>query len=840
MAATVARQADIEIPNSHERRKRAIAALKGLLAGIALRKPLVLFIDDLQWGDVDSAALLTELLFPPNPPALLLIASYRSEEAETSPFLKKLLSLRAAVNLSFQITELVVDRLEPAEAQDLALTLLNRKNPALAFHAEAIARESEGNPFFIDELVRYSQFRAGQRQVEDMTEQQRDRLPTGEIKLDKLIQTRISGFPEDARRLLEVVAVAGQPLSLEVARQAADLVAGELAALAPLRAGRLIRNRETDEQDEIETYHNRIKEIVVAGISSETLKTHHYHLAVALEASERPDPETLARHFQGAEKNEKAAAYSVIAANQAFAALAFDRAARLYRLALELRPLPLAEARPLLTNLGRALANAGRGAEASKAFLAAAEGAVTPEAVELQRRAAEQLLISGHMEKGLSVIADVLCSVGMKLTPTAKRALLSLLFLRARIKFRGLNFQTREATQIPSEELIKLDTCWSVTRGLGMVDTMRAAEYQARHLLLALQSGERYQIARALAAEAGYLALSGGRDREHTQEILRKAKSLAQSINHPYAIGLTILVTGMSAFLEGRWRKAREWLERAEAILREKCTGVAWELATARLMWCVSLFFLGELGELCHHLPNLLKNADERGDRYEATDLRIRISHAELLAADEPESARQEVRQALAQWPTTKFYLQHWWGLIAEVEIRLYFGRSKEAWELITRLWRALRRSLLLRIQYILIESLHHRAQCALAMATGDNLKTADRTQLLRSAERDARRIERENMPWGIPLVHLIRAGVAATQGKIEKAVVELSSAEAGVAAADMALFAAASRRRRGELIGGDQGQSLIAAADAWMTSQQIKSPRQITVMLAPGKWTEI
>lgn len=58
------------------------------------------------------------------------------------------------------------------------------------------------------------------------------------------------------------------------------------------------------------------------------------------------------------------------------------------------------------------------------------------------------------------------------------------------------------------------------------------------------------------------------------------------------------------------------------------------------------------------------------------------------------------------------------------MEICLYSGRSKEAWELITGLWRALRGSLLLRVQYILIESLHHRAQCALAMAADDNLKT--------------------------------------------------------------------------------------------------------------------
>jgi eukaryotic-like serine/threonine-protein kinase len=93
-------------------------------------------------------------------------------------------------------------------------------------------------------------------------------------------------------------------------------------------------------------------------------------------------------------------------------------------------------------------------------------------------------------------------------------------------------------------------------------------------------------------------------------------------------------------------------------------------------------------------------------------------------------------------------------------------------------------------------------------------------------------------MPWGNPLAQLIHAGAAALSGRADDAVTLLSIAEAGFESTDMLLYAAAARRRKGELMAGEEGRTLIAAADAWMAGQHIQNPERLAAMLAPGRWS--
>src|SRR5439155_24521602 len=120
-------------------------------------------------------------------------------------------------------------------------------------------------------------------------------------------------------------------------------------------------------------------------------------------------------------------------------------------------------------------------------------------------------LHAGHLDRGLASLRQVLASFHIGLARTSRRALLSLATRRALIRLRGLGYHERDTSQIAPQELVRLDVFWSVSTALGIIDNVRATDFQARHLLLALRLGEPYRTARALGTEVVFSALPGNR-----------------------------------------------------------------------------------------------------------------------------------------------------------------------------------------------------------------------------------------------------------------------------------------------------------------------------------------
>ena len=801
-----------ESPDPRELRRRAFAALKELLARLADRKSLVLHIDDLQWGDRDSAALLADLLRPPDAPALLLIASYRSEASNGAV----LGALRDATRGEVDMREIDVGPLSEEEAADLALQLLAEKAPQLKGRARQIAHEAQGSPLFVRELVRYA-IAGGAR--------------PGEVSLDQVLLARLDALPAAARGLLEMVAVAGGPIDVRLAATAAGVQVEARTALASLRGEHLVL---TGDENTVETYHDRIREVVLGSLGSEGIRERHRQLAFAMEAAGGRDSDALALHFREAGEWERAADYAQMAAEQAAAGLAFDRAARLYRLALEFKPQNDPGRGELTCRLADALANAGRGIKAAKLYLAAAAVMPAEAGLDLRRRATGQLLRAGQIAEGSATMRKVVAEVGLTIPSTARGMNAALTYERARLKLRGLTLRERDPASIDRADLARLAVCRTIASSVGIHDPLLAALFQARHLNLSLKTGHVFHAAIALASEVAHVSARGEAGRERTERTATQATALAQRLADALPRGLLALARGIASFHFGRWQEAIGVFDRAEQILRGECVGAGYEVTTAQAFRLVAMFLLGEMRTLGARMAGFIAEARERDDAWADTFLRAGPQVGYWLADDDLPRARAELAFVQQRWPDDAPNVPRLWTFIGGMHVDFYAGEAAAAWGRVGREWEDLSRSFLFHGQWARVMLHALRAGAALGRLHADHGES-ERAGLLRAVEWDLDGLKGERTLWATPFVELVHAGLMVVYGQKDRVVQGLRAAEQGFRAVDMALYAAAARRRCGQFLAGSAGTDLIGAADMAMGEQGVRRPERMVRVLAPG-----
>lgn len=798
-----------------ELRRRAFAAFRDLLFNLATVRPLVLWIDDLQWGDLDSAALVGELLRPPAPPPLLLLVTYRSERRDDIPLVSVLAQL-AADPASPQVQELELGPLPEAAARELALRLC----PVAQRSSQTLARltaQSGGSPFLLSALAWH---------LADRGEGVTADLPA--VELRDVIRHRIDRLSAPQRRIVELVAVAGGPIERSAVLDAARQGEPGRPLVSRLETESLLRATTIGGRAGVEAYHDRIRESVVAELDSGARARCHHDLALALEASGRAEPEVLAQHFHGAGVNDKAADYAVAAADRAADALAFVRAAELYRQAREWDARDAVWTRVLLSREGDALANAARFFDGSQVLLAAADRAAPDEALELRRRAAEHLLAAGCLDDGVRILSAVLGDLGLGYPRTQTRAMLGAALHVGRFALRGFAAQGGPAAR---DESLRADACYSAGKGLVDIDPPRGVYFSLAALRHAQRAGDPVRLGCALSVVGGSLLVVGGSVFARLgARMVERAQELAALTESPLLLGTIEVALGQVEMLQGQWTRSIARCDEGVRLLAERCRGAAFECNIGRGITLRAVEEIGDLAEVERRSAELLQAGAVLNDRLAGAMGAQHMSTA-LLARNDVAGARVFPRRTRDAWSDNGFHLQHLYAIRQEAMCDLYDGRPGDAYARLQSAWPAAQRAHLLRVSLARVDALSLRGRLALALAAdgGDH-------SLLHAAAGDARRLRRERRADAAVHAALLEAGIAATRGEAEPAAVLLDEAIDVAERNDMALHAAVARYRLGALQ-GTGGAALRASAAAEIAARTIRVPERWAAMYAPGRW---
>lgn len=799
-------------PNPNELRRMAFHAAKELLSRISSQEPLILYVDDLQWSDADGVKLLSTLVSPPESPSLLLIGAFRSEDAEASIGVN-MLRERLEKSGGAEVRDIHLGQLSKAEGLELAGELLSTDTGGLAAQ---IAKEANGNPFFICELARFAD---------------KEPLSTDKARLSAAIAHRVAGLQRFVRKLLRLIAVSGRPTSEKFLESAVNRsnISGPLKIL---ETHRLIRQTGGSD-NRVACYHDRIREAVLSEMSEDRIRKYHARLASTLEIEKIPDPIALTEHLLGAGELRKAGRIAAKAAKLSAETLAFENAARFYRTALDHAPGNREEERRLQAALGDALANGGHGADAANAYMSAAQDASSEEALTLRCLAAQQWINTGHMNEGTRELDRVMKAVGLRLhtQPAASVAILiaNRLLLRSELRKIGKN----PPRAIPQKKALELRACEAAMSGLWAADTVQSAAFCTRFLRLAIRQGSMTAMVRGLAAEAAYRATEGARAHAFSDRLMDQALALGKDETDPETRAYLKLAMGLACYSKGQLPESVTHLEEAETSCLEECQSRRRStLEMTQAFLGAAYARLGLWNALQLKWDRWVGSAAELGNLHHLAVCRTwYMGCARWLAADQPERARRLMEKGLVEWPWPHFDLQRSHSLASRAYIHLYEGDARAAFAVSSELADRLYRSSMARIELLRIFFGIDHASCAIALAARDKVNGDG----LRVAQRQIERLRREKPAIASPFIAYFQGAIACITGKEAQGIAHLRKAIGAFEESRYLLNAAAVKRRLGTLLGGDEGGALVEEGNRTMAEERIVDMDGVTGILAPG-----
>lgn len=704
----------------------AADALADLLSRLALHQRVMVLLDDMQWADRDSVALLGHLLGSPSAPPVLVVATVRLAEGGRPPDFLVRLAPRARRH------RLAV--LGGADRDELAEALAGQLSVARDT-ARTVADASGGSPYYLRVLMEHAAGSGG-----SLT-----RVWQG--GLARFLAARIGELDAADRAVLELVVVSGAPVPLDVLAVATGRIDRLWSALEALEAAHLVRRVAAGET--VAAWHGAVADAAALGLSPAARSSVHAALADAYEAAAVDAPLARARHLFAAGRGDAAVRVAISGVTRAESRHAFAQAAELYEMVLAQGGMRATAGPDLLASAGRALIHSGRGGRGAELLAEAAareeaQSGRTARSTALRREAAYSFLRSGRYVPGRALFKELLGERGVRWRKTRFGALVSLLWHRLKVLPRRPHAEAvRRARAAPSTDLTeRLELMWAAGASLSLYDAIRAFDFHARHARLAERAADPRHLALSLGTRALIGALEGGRgSEERASSDLVAARRLAELEPHPQTDAHLFYMASGVAFLRGRYAESMRVAQSGLRFCREVARDTHWERANLQWLEASARVATGDLAGAAEHVDVLLADAEMSGDFYLQTLMRLGLPPLAYLALDQPDRALAACRAGREAAGASGFLDAQF--LRAAVPAALYTGDVALAERLLEDVWPALRRQQILRLQLVRIDVVFRRASVRLARAAAP-APARTRARALRLAGRDGRRLAGE------------------------------------------------------------------------------------------------
>ena len=297
-----------------QEKRRLFQTLAQLFARLAASYPLLVVVEDLQWSDDTSFEFLLHLGRRLAVQPILLLLSYRSDE--TLPVLMHFLAELDRERLAHELT---LARLAPNEVEAMLRAIFDLAQPVRAEFLEAIYSLTEGNPFFIEEVLK-SLIAAGDIYY---AEGAWDRKPMDELRIPRSVQDavrrRLAQLSDGARRMLILAAVAGRRFDFTLLQNLTQGDEGQMLQWIKEAIAAQLVVEESAEQFAFR--HTLTRQTIYSDLLARERKVLHHTIGEAMERLYAGSLEShladLAYHFGEAQVWVKALEYSQRAGEKA-------------------------------------------------------------------------------------------------------------------------------------------------------------------------------------------------------------------------------------------------------------------------------------------------------------------------------------------------------------------------------------------------------------------------------------------------------------------------------------------------------------------------------------------